>query len=196
MTRALYIFWGFSISFEVHFFVSNISPFCSGGPEKQPDINLSESASYPCAIEDGYLLEDDSTSQTNQPIQGFTPPSLLMGDPSAELSNEVYNWYQTNSIPTYLQNSGFEELCHLQTSPFCPLASNWGLGDGFLTTSTTPAHAGISSQLPDYCVDTSGSRKSKVGWCKIRAAVMWKIVRRIAAARRKAEFPFSFYQCI
>lgn len=62
-------------------------------PDKQLDFNLSDSASYPCTLENGYLPEDDSASQTNQPIQGFTPSSFLMSDYSAEPTVGAYNWH-------------------------------------------------------------------------------------------------------
>ncbi|XP_010674128.1 calmodulin-binding protein 60 B isoform X2 [Beta vulgaris subsp. vulgaris] len=162
-------------------------------PEKQMDINLSDSSSYPCTVEDGYLLEDDSASQTNQPIQGFTQSSFLTGDYSAEPSDGAYNWYRNNPMATFAQNNQFGELSDLQTSPFCSLANNWGQGDGFLTTSTPAAHVGFLFQQPDLSFDIPGTVKSKAGWCKIRAAVMWKIIRRKAAARRKAKFSFGYH---
>ncbi|KNA18488.1 hypothetical protein SOVF_070300 [Spinacia oleracea] len=162
-------------------------------PDKKLDINLSDSASYPCTIEDGYLLEGDSASQTNQPIQGFTPGSLLMCDYSAEPSDKAYNWFHNSPISTFAQNCQFGELSHIQTTPFYPVTTNWGQGDNFLAASTPDVHLGIFSQVPDIRVDISGTGKSRAGWCKIRAAVMWKIVRRTVAARRKAQFPFGYH---
>ncbi|KAL2941166.1 Calmodulin-binding protein 60 D [Bienertia sinuspersici] len=56
------------------------------------------------------------------------------------------------------------------------------------------AFLNLNQLLPDLGVDdVLGCGKSKAYWCKIRAAVMWKIVRRSAAARRKAKFPFDLY---
>lgn len=145
---------------------------------------------YPGTIEDGYRFEDDTASQTNQSIQDFHP-AFMMGDASAGPSNGVYNWYQNSPIATFSQYSQFEELSHLQTTPIYPFVTNGGQEDDFLITAT-PTHIGFSSRFPDSSVDISGTGKSRAGWCKIRAAVMWKIVRRNAAARRKAKFSFGY----
>ncbi|CAO2836620.1 unnamed protein product [Amaranthus hypochondriacus] len=158
--------------------------------DKQLDINLSDSVTYPGTIEDGYRFEDDTASQTNQSIQDFHP-AFMMGDASAGPSNGVYNWYQNSPIATFSQYSQFEELSHLQTTPIYPFVTNGGQEDDFLITAT-PTHIGFSSRFPDSSVDISGTGKSRAGWCKIRAAVMWKIVRRNAAARRKAKFSFGY----
>ncbi|XP_021742646.1 calmodulin-binding protein 60 A-like [Chenopodium quinoa] len=162
-------------------------------PDKKLDINLSDSASYPCTIEDGYTFEVESASQPNQPIQGFTPGTFLMGDYASELSDKTYNWHQNSPMTTFAQNCQFGEFSHIQTSPFYPLATNWSQGDNVLATLSPATHFDILSQLPDLSGAISGSGKSRAGWCKIRAAVMWKIVRRNAAARRKAKFPFGYH---
>lgn len=57
-----------------------ISVIDQGGLEHLRDFNLSDSASYPCTVEDGYLQGDDSTAQSDQPVQVFAPAALWSSD--------------------------------------------------------------------------------------------------------------------
>ncbi|KAK9673296.1 hypothetical protein RND81_12G158500 [Saponaria officinalis] len=172
-------------------------------PAKEFDFNLSDTASYPCTgtgtgtAEEDYLPEGDSASQTNPPIpvHGFSHPTFIMtGNSSSVPSDGGYNWFVNSPGTTCAHNiNPFGELSHPQTAQMYPLGATWGQDSDVFTTSTLTAHHGMPWQMPDYSIKISGSgsRSFKAGWCKIRAAVMWKIVRRTIAARRKAKFTFS-----
>ncbi|KAL9233431.1 hypothetical protein vseg_008435 [Gypsophila vaccaria] len=76
--------------------------------ETQFDINLADTASYPCTAEPRcYLTEDDSKSQTNQqiPVQWVAQPSFTTGNPPSVPSDGGYNWYLDDSPNiTFAQN--------------------------------------------------------------------------------------------
>ena len=94
--------------------------------------------------------------------------------------------YQNIPVTTFEPNTLFGELSYPQIST-C---------NGFLATSTAATHTStdiLSQRLPTFSVNNSGNGRPRACWCKIRAAVMWKMVRRDAAARRKAKSPFYFY---
>lgn len=154
-----------------------------GGSLHQPNLNPSESASYPCTIEDGY----DSTAQSDQHPQGFSPTALWMGDSTsaftANPSNRAHNWYQQSPIATFIPNNQFGQLAYPQTSTLVSFSATPMAANSHTITDI------LSSDLPSFGVNNSGNRKPKARWCKIRAAVMWKIVRRKVAARRKGKFP-------
>ncbi|KAK9735673.1 hypothetical protein RND81_04G218800 [Saponaria officinalis] len=68
--------------------------------DKQTDFNLLDTASYPGTAEQGcYQTEDESTSQTDQPIpvQWFAQPSFVTGNSSSLPSVGGYNWYSSDS---------------------------------------------------------------------------------------------------
>ncbi|KAL9234947.1 hypothetical protein vseg_009757 [Gypsophila vaccaria] len=152
-------------------------------PEKHVDFNLLDTASYPStgAAEADYLPEHAE----------FCQPTFMMGSSSSVPADGVYNWFQNINE--------FGELAphpQPQAAQLYPFGSTWGHdSNDHLTTSTLTAHYGrIPWQMPNYGVNASDSGSGgsfKAGWCKIRAAVMWKIVRRHAAAKRKAKFSFS-----
>lgn len=65
-----------------------ISCVTAGGLEQQRDFNLSDSASYPRTVEDGYLQGDDSTAQSDQPVPMFAPAALWSGDSASAFTAE------------------------------------------------------------------------------------------------------------
>ncbi|XP_074298806.1 calmodulin-binding protein 60 B-like [Silene latifolia] len=148
--------------------------------EQQLDFNQSDTSSYPCAAEEGgYPPEDDSASQTGQPVpvQWFAESSFMAGNNSSSVpSDEGYNWNIDSPLTPYVPNISSE-------------LTAWEQDDELLTILTSTAHNSAPFQNPDYGVN----RSPKARWCKIRAAIMWKIVRRNAAARRKGKFPFRYY---
>lgn len=65
-----------------------LSVIDQGGLEQQRDFNLSDSASYPRTVEDGYLQGDDSTAQSDQPVPMFAPAALWSGDSASAFTAE------------------------------------------------------------------------------------------------------------
>ncbi|KAJ8430551.1 hypothetical protein Cgig2_019123 [Carnegiea gigantea] len=165
-------------------------------PERQLGFNISESASYPCTAESTYKPEDDSTAQSNQPIVQalFSPAAFLMNNSATETSDAEYKWFQNAPITTFAPSNQFKDPSHLQTSLFHQHAMTWGQEQGFSAISTAAGETVILPQLPDFSVTNSMSHNSslRAWWCMIGAVVMWTIVRRRAAARRKPGFPFCW----
>ncbi|KAH9606269.1 hypothetical protein KSS87_020104 [Heliosperma pusillum] len=156
--------------------------------ENQMDFNLLDTASYPGTAEGcSYLPEDDSTSQTDPPVpvHEFSPSTFMTGNLYSVPSDGFCNWYLNSPGTTYTHNiNPFGELLHPQTA-------TWGQDDGLFTILPPMTRYGIPYQNPENGVNIPGNGSPKAGWCKLRAAIMWKIVRRNAAARRKGKFSYS-----
>ncbi|KAH9612215.1 hypothetical protein KSS87_000884 [Heliosperma pusillum] len=151
--------------------------------EQQLHFNQSDTSSFPRTAEEGsYPPEDDSTSQTGQsvPVQRFAESSFMAIDNSSSVPSDGYNWNLDSPLAAYVPN-------------ISPETTRWEQDDELFTILTSTAHNGPPFQNQDYGVNRSGNRSPKARWCKIRAAIMWKIVRRNAAARRKGKFPFHYY---
>ncbi|XP_074311723.1 calmodulin-binding protein 60 B-like [Silene latifolia] len=152
----------------------------------QMDFNLLDTASYPYTAEGcSYLPEDDSTSRTDPPVpvNEFSPSTFMTGNSYSAPSDGVSNWYLNSPGTTYAQNiNPFGQLLHPQTA-------TWGQDNDLFSLLPPVTPYGIPYQIPEYGVNVSGNGSPRARWCKLRAAVMWKIVRRNAAARRKGKFP-------
>ncbi|GAB4855636.1 hypothetical protein Ancab_024257 [Ancistrocladus abbreviatus] len=168
-----------TLSFPVHHAFST-----SDEPEIQSVFYHSQTpALHPHLMEDAIQVEQDSTPRGSPLNQGVSPAmsSLLR----REASFGVYQWDQSSSMAAVVPDSSFfgEET---YPPPWHPSASqgDWTQAAGLFTAPGGNTHTGIPSPLPYYGINISRFRKPKAGWCKIRAFVKLKIVRRYAASKK------------
>lgn len=152
----------------------------------QLGFSQSITPSYTCEAEYGNQM----VAQNNYPMQVFNPilrNSFSKGDFFPAHYNGEPNWSPISSlggpvIPS--GNSPTETFCHFHTSTFPPINATWGgQSNGILfASSDDDAETGIFPPFPGF-LHMSRERKTKVGWCKIRAAIMWWLSLRHAARR-------------
>ncbi|GAB2277400.1 hypothetical protein Dimus_012105 [Dionaea muscipula] len=167
--------------------IHDISPFscpndvCIGGQGELNFYGLETSAAYPYLMDDDEIQpQEDSAVFTFQPVQSMSSTmamgSLEMGDSSGSPLTTV--------IP-----DGFhfvEEIYPFEIpTNHVATVGDWGQATDLLATCSHDGHI-AAIQMPR-------SGRPKAGWCKIRAAVKWKIAKRNSAARRKAKSSFCYH---
>ncbi|KAK2638542.1 hypothetical protein Ddye_026337 [Dipteronia dyeriana] len=152
----------------------------TGSSEIQSGFDhASPSTSYNYVPEDHSQQSHFSVAETAQPIQAFDP-----------MCSRNYSFKWTDLFPPWIEeivpNLASEVVCQAPLSTCSPVHSN-GI---FCASTSGVSELGGLTPLPNFGVHISTKNgKTKAAWCKIRAVLKWRSVRRDLAAKRMAR-PF------
>ncbi|GAB4835760.1 hypothetical protein Ancab_000669 [Ancistrocladus abbreviatus] len=155
---------------------------------------LETSAFHPHLMEDVIQAEEESTTPQSSQLDQGVYPAALMSDSSTELLNGGYGWNPSSSMAAAASNCPFfGEETYPPTWHPPALQGDWMQATTalFPASSSSNTCIGFLSPLPHNGANISRIRKPKAGWCKIRAFVKLKIIRR-HAARKKAKSSFHY----
>ncbi|KAL9267602.1 Calmodulin-binding protein 60 B-like protein [Drosera capensis] len=124
----------------------------------------------------------------SQPMQTMSAISALaMQDSPMNALGGASEWTPISTRGASPLDDGFfdNEIYPFQASSLPAATSgNWDQGTDLFTVFSLGRHM--------TAVDMSGSGSPRARWCKLRAAIKWKIVKRSAAAKRKGKLPFYY----
>ncbi|GAB2228979.1 hypothetical protein Droror1_Dr00023113 [Drosera rotundifolia] len=113
--------------------------------------------------------------------------ALAMQDSPMNVLGGAFEWTPiSTSGASPLDNFFFDdEIDPFQVSSLPAATSgNWDQGTDLFTV------VGLGRHMT--AVDMSGSGSPRARWCKLRAAIKWKIAKRSAATKRKGKLPFYY----
>ncbi|KAL5565929.1 hypothetical protein UlMin_029093 [Ulmus minor] len=154
--------------------------------------SASASTSYPYVGEGSNQIV--GSLEQNYPVQAITSAhrnSISVEGFFSTQNNEESNLFSSLSqgqqlIPTTTHLT--ENFFNFQTPTFSPDTTTWGQGNGSFFASNNEPEDGI---LTPAFVHIARGRKSKVGWCKIRAAIKWWLSAKPAARRMARHVCFN-----
>ncbi|KAK1582429.1 hypothetical protein Q3G72_014853 [Acer saccharum] len=150
----------------------------AGSSEIQSGFDhASPSTSYNYGPEDHSQQSHFSVAENTQPIQAFDP-----------MCSRNYSFKWTDLFPPCIEeiipNLASEVMSQAPMSTWSPVH-----GNGILYTSTGgDSELGFLAPLQSFNGQNSKNGKTKAAWCKIRAVLKWKSVKRMAAKRMARPF--------
>ncbi|KAH7521107.1 hypothetical protein ACOSQ2_009142 [Xanthoceras sorbifolium] len=154
-----------------------------GSSETQSGFDrASSSTSYNYELEDQSQQSHFSAAQDTHPIQAID----LMGRNYSFQMADLFSPCNEEIVP----NLASEVISQEPMSIWSPVNAQWAHNAIFFaSTSSGNSELGYLPSLPNFGVHISRTGKTKAAWCKIRAVIKWRSVRRDLAAKRMAR-PF------